>query len=178
MRINILYEEIGCEQREVELAKIAGYMHDIGNSVNRVDHPNNGAVLAYNMLLRMGMDISEAAQLMLAIGNHDEQAGIPVSDICAALILADKSDVHRSRVRNKDFATFDIHDRVNYAVVESEVKIDNKRKVVTLDLNIDTTICPLMEYFEIFLVRMMMCRRAAVFLNNTFELIVNKTKLL
>ena len=124
------------------------------------------------------MDISEAAQLMLAIGNHDEQAGIPVSDICAALILADKSDVHRSRVRNKDFATFDIHDRVNYAVVESEVKINNNRKVVTLELSIDTNICSLMEYFEIFLVRMMMCRRAAVYLRNTFELIVNKTKLL
>lgn len=174
---NIL-KETGGTQREIELAEIAGFLHDIGNSVNRIDHPNSGAILAYNILLRMGMDVEEAAQVMLAIGNHDEQSGSAVSNISAALILADKSDVHRSRVRNTDFATFDIHDRVNYAVEQSEVRVDKERRVITLELGIDTTICPLMEYFEIFLTRMMMNRRAAAFLNYTFELIVNKTKLL
>lgn len=174
---NIL-RELGFSRREIELAEIAGYMHDIGNSVNRVDHPNSGAILAYNILIRMGMDIDEAAQVMLAIGNHDEQSGSAVSNISAALILADKSDVHRSRVRNSDFATFDIHDRVNYAVEQSEVIVYNERNVITLDLTIDTTICSVMEYFEIFLTRMMMNRRAAAFLDYTFELIVNKTKLL
>lgn len=126
----------------------------------------------------MGMDLEEAVQIMTAIGNHDEQAGSAVSRISAALIIADKSDVHRTRVRNTDFATFDIHDRVNYAVERSEVKVDNTRKVITLDLTIDTTICRLMEYFEIFLVRMMMNRRAASFLGYNFELIANQTKLL
>ena len=174
---NIL-REIGCSEREVVLAEIAGYLHDIGNSVNRIDHPNSGSILAYNILLRMGMELEEAAQIMLAIGNHDEHTGAAVSKISAALILADKSDVHRSRVRNHDFATFGIHDRVNYAVEQSEVKIDNQRKVITLDLTIDTHICPLMEYFEIFLTRMVMNRRAATFLGYVFELIVNKTKLL
>lgn len=174
---NIL-REIGCSPREVELAEIAGYLHDIGNSVNRIDHPNSGAILAYNILLRMGMDIEEASQIMLAIGNHDEQSGTAVSKISAALILADKSDVHRSRVRNRDFANFDIHDRVNYAVEKSEIKVDTNTKLITLDLKIDTTICHLMEYFEIFLVRMMMNRRAASFLGYTFELIANDTKLL
>ncbi|MGE5328139.1 MAG: HD domain-containing protein [Deltaproteobacteria bacterium] len=174
---NIL-REIGGNQREVELAEISGYLHDIGNSVNRIDHPNTGAILAYNILLRMGMDLEEAIQVMTAIGNHDEQAGSAVSRISAALILADKSDVHRTRVRNTDFATFDIHDRVNYAVEKSEVRVDTSRKVISLDLTIDTTICRLMEYFEIFLVRMMMNRRAASFLGYNFELIANQTKLL
>ena len=173
-----ILKEIGGSQREVELAEIAGYIHDVGNSVNRNDHPNTGAILAYNILLRMGMDLEEAVQVMTAIGNHDEQAGSAVSRISAALIIADKSDVHRTRVRNTDFATFDIHDRVNYSVEKSEVKVDTSRKVISLDLTIDTTICRLMEYFEIFLVRMMMNRRAALFLGHNFELIANQTKLL
>jgi metal-dependent HD superfamily phosphatase/phosphodiesterase len=173
-----ILKEVGCSEREVELGLIAGYLHDIGNAVNRVDHPNCGALLAYNLLLRMGMDIEEAAQIMLAVGNHDENSGAAVSKISSALILADKSDVHRTRVRNYDFATFGIHDRVNYAVERSEVKIDKPRKTITLDLTIDTTICSMMEYFEIFLTRMMMNVRAATFFGYNFGLMVNDTKLL
>lgn len=164
--------------REVELARIAGYLHDIGNSVNRVDHAHSGAILSYGILCRMGMDMREAAEIMLAIGNHDENTGNAVSNISAALILADKSDVHRSRVKNKDFAKFDIHDRVNYAVESSDVSINKEEKTATLELQIDTKICPVMDYFEIFLIRMTMCRRAAVFLGLNFQLIINKTRLL
>ncbi len=164
--------------REVELARIAGYLHDIGNSVNRVDHAHSGAILSYGILCRMGMDMREAAEIMLAIGNHDENTGNAVSNISAALILADKSDVHRSRVKNKDIAKFDIHDRVNYAVESSDVSINNDEKTATLELQIDTKICPVMDYFEIFLIRMTMCRRAAVFLGLNFQLIINKTRLL
>ncbi len=164
--------------REVELARIAGYLHDIGNSVNRVDHAHSGAILSYGILCRMGMDMREAAEIMLAIGNHDENTGNAVSNISAALILADKSDVHRSRVKNKDIARFDIHDRVNYAVESSDVSINNDEKTATLELQIDTKICPVMDYFEIFLIRMTMCRRAAVFLGLNFQLIINKTRLL
>jgi hypothetical protein len=173
-----ILKKIGCSEREIELAQIAGYIHDIGNSVNRVDHPNSGALLAYNILLRMGMEVEEAVEIMLAIGNHDENTGTAVSKISAALILADKSDVHRTRVRNTEVATFGIHDRVNYAVEHSEVNVDDPCKLITLDLTIDTAICSMMEYFEIFLTRMMMNRRAAAFLGYTFELMVNDTKLL
>lgn len=164
--------------REVELARIAGYLHDIGNSVNRIDHAHSGAILSYGILCRMGMDMREAAEIMLAIGNHDENTGNAVSNISAALILADKSDVHRSRVKNKDIARFDIHDRVNYAVESSDVSINKEEKTATLELQIDTKICPVMDYFEIFLIRMTMCRRAAVFLGLNFQLVINKTRLL
>lgn len=171
-------ENLGFDERDVELARIAGYMHDIGNAVNRMDHAHTGAILAYNVLTKMGMDHREAAKIMMAIGNHDENSGTAVSNISAALILADKSDVHRSRVRNRDFSTFDIHDRVNYAVESSRITVDSKEKIAALELEIDTKISPVMDYFEIFLVRMTMCRKAAEFLGLKFQLIINGTHLL
>jgi metal-dependent HD superfamily phosphatase/phosphodiesterase len=171
-------ESLDFTGRETELVKIAGYMHDVGNAVNRVDHAHSGAILAYNILTKIGMECKEAAEIMLAIGNHDENTGAAVSKISAALILADKSDVHRSRVRNTDFATFDIHDRVNYAVDDSKIRIDKGQKTATLELHIDTKICPMMDYFEIFLGRMSMCRRAAEFLELHFQLVINGTRLL
>ena len=174
---NIL-ENLGHPHREVELTRIAGYMHDIGNAVNRTDHAHSGAILAYNMLIRMGMDYVEAGEIMHAIGNHDERTGTAVSNISAALVLADKSDVHRSRVRNTDFATFDIHDRVNYAVEKSVITVDKMAKTADLVLQIDTNICPVMDYFEIFLTRMTMNRRAAAFLGLQFQLLINGSKLI
>lgn len=174
---NIL-EHLGYPEREVELARIAGYLHDIGNAVNRTDHAHTGAIMAYQLLTKMGMDTVEAAEIMAAIGNHDEHTGTAVSSISAALILADKSDVHRSRVRNTDFATFDIHDRVNYAVERSVISVDKERKTADLVLKIDTAICPVVDYFEIFLTRMTMNRRAAAFLGLQFQLFVNDSKLI
>jgi HD superfamily phosphodiesterase len=174
---NIL-KHLGYSEREVELVKIAGYVHDIGNAVNRVDHAHSGAILAYSILTKMGMEYDEAAEIMLAIGHHDENTGTAVSNISSALILADKSDVHRSRVNNTDFATFDIHDRVNYAVESSFVRVDKEAKTAELELHIDTRICPLMDYFEIFLARMTMSRRAADFLGLNFQLLINGTRLL
>jgi len=174
---NIL-KTLGYDEREVELAKMAGYLHDIGNAVNRVDHAHYGAILAYQILTRMGMEIKEAAKIMLAIGHHDEGSGGAVSPISAAVILADKSDVHRTRVRNNDITTFDIHDRVNYAVESSKIYVDKEKKIAVLELHIDTNICPVMDYFEIFLVRMTMNRRAAEFLGLKFQLIINGTHLL
>jgi putative nucleotidyltransferase with HDIG domain len=173
-----ILEQLGYPEREVELARIAGYLHDIGNAVNRNDHAHTGAVMAYNILTRMGMDYAEAAGIMMAIGNHDEHTGTAVSNISAALILADKSDVHRSRVRNTDISTFDIHDRVNYAVEKSSIAIDKDKKTAELVLRIDTSICPVMDYFEIFLVRMTMNRRAAAFLGLQFQLLINDSRLI
>ena len=158
-----ILKTLNYEERNVELAKIAGYLHDIGNAVNRIDHAQSGAILAYNILTKMGMSCYEAGEIMLAIGNHDENTGTAVSPISAALILADKSDVHRTRVRNKDITTFDIHDRVNYAVEHSEIYVDAYKMHAILELEIDTKICPVMDYFEIFLDRMTMNRRAANF---------------
>ena len=153
-------------------------MHDIGNCVNRVDHAHTGAILAYNILREMGMPIEEITEIMMAIGNHDENTGTAVSDISAALILADKSDVHRDRVVNKNLSTFDIHDRVNYAVTDADLIIDEKERKIKLKLTIDTTICPVLDYFEIFMQRTMMCKYAAKYLKIWFELIINDTKLL
>lgn len=164
--------------REIELARITGYLHDIGNAVNREDHAHTGAVLAYEILLRMGMKTEEAAEIMLAIGQHDEITGTAVSPISAAVILGDKADVHRSRVYNRDINTFDIHDRVNYAVESSRINLSSENKTATLELTIDTSISPVMDYFEIFLYRMNMCKRAAGFLGLAFHLTVNETKLL
>jgi len=164
--------------RDAELAEIAGYLHDIGNVVSRNDHGISGALIAYNILSRMKMDSDEIACVISAIANHEEEYGHPVNNVAAALIVADKSDVHRSRVRNKDFATFDIHDRVNYAVEHSFLRVQEDRRAITMELTIDTEICPVMEYFEIFLTRMMLCRRAANFLKCNFELVVNRAKLL
>ncbi len=174
---NIL-TKLGYSKREAELAAIAGYLHDIGNVVSRNDHGISGANICCPILLQMGMDPDEVAMVISAIANHEEEYGQPVNNVAAALIMADKSDVHRSRVRNQDFATFDIHDRVNYAVEHSFVWVDEKKRTITMELDINTEICPVMEYFEIFLTRMMLCRRAAVFLKCSFELVVNGNRLL
>ena len=169
---------LGFTKREVELAKIAGYIHDIGNMVNREEHAQTGACLCFNILTRLGMEPEEIATVVSAVGNHDEEVGSPINPVSAALILGDKTDVRRSRVRNTDFATFDIHDRVNYAVEKATVKVDGVDKSIELELTIDTNICPLMEYFEIFITRMMLCRKAADFLNSKFRLTMNGTKML
>lgn len=168
----------GYDERTVELARVAGYIHDIGNVVNRVEHAQTGAIMAFTILTKMNMDPNEIADVVGAVGNHDEDAGITVSPISAALILADKTDVRRSRVRNRDVAKFDIHDRVNYAVEESRLIIEAENHVVRLEMKIDTKICSVMDYFEIFLVRMLMCKRAAEFLDLRFELEANGSRLL
>jgi metal-dependent HD superfamily phosphatase/phosphodiesterase len=165
-------------ERECQLAAIAGYLHDIGNVVSRHDHGQSGAMLAYDLLSEMGMDSLEITVIVAAIGNHEEQYGHAVNSLSAALILADKSDVHRSRVRNRDVSTFDIHDRVNYGAEKSSLRVDPGLKTITMELKIDLKITTVMEYFEIFLERMLMCRRAAAFLGCNFELIINEAKLL
>lgn len=169
---------LGYTPREAELAKIAGYMHDIGNVVNRIDHAQSGAVLAFRLLDNLGMNAYEIAQIISAIGNHDENTAAAVNPIAAALILADKTDVRRSRVRNRDFASFDIHDRVNYAVEESKIYFNADNTAIILDLKIDTSISAVMDYFEIFLGRMLLSRKAAEFLNISFELVINGQRLL
>lgn len=146
--------------------------------MNRVDHAHTGAILSYNILKDMGMDIKERTDIMMAIGNHDEKTGTAVSDISAALILADKSDVHRDRVVNRNLSTFDIHDRVNYAVTKAILDINKETRKITLNLDIDNKICPVLDYFEIFMDRTMMSKYAAKFLNIWFELVINDTKLL
>lgn len=170
--------DLGYDQHLAEIAGISGYMHDLGNVINRTGHSQSGAMMAIEILHRMGMEPEEIAIIVSAIGNHDEGSGHPINAVSAALILADKSHVHRNRVRNTDVATFDIHDRVNYAVEKSVLKVDGAGKMITMDLMIDTDICPVMEYFEIFLSRMLLCRRAANFLNCEFALIINGAKLL
>ncbi len=153
-------------------------MHDIGNCINRTDHAHSGAILAYQILKDMKMPVEERTEIMMAIGNHDENTGTAVSDISAALILADKSDVHRNRVCNTNLSTFGIHDRVNYAVSKAELQIDGKDRKVILNLTIDTEICPVLDYFEIFMDRTMMSKYAAKYLKIWFELVINGTKLL
>jgi metal-dependent HD superfamily phosphatase/phosphodiesterase len=174
---NIL-ERLGYPSRDAELASIAGYLHDVGNVVSRSNHGNSGAIIVFTVLHEMGMPPDELATVISAIANHEEDYGQPVNTVAAALIMADKSDVHRSRVRNPDLATFDIHDRVNYAAEHSFLWVNEDRRTITLELTIDTEICPVMEYFEIFLVRMTLCRRAATFLKSKFELVINGAKLL
>lgn len=169
---NIL-TDLGYDARTIELAKIAGFMHDIGNVVNRIDHAQSGAVMAFRILDKMGMEPSEVAQVVSAIGNHDEHTAHPVNALAAALILADKSDVRRSRVRNRDIASFDIHDRVNYSVEQSSLKIDKQSRTATLVLTIDSKVSTLADYFEIFLERMLLCRKAAKFFDFQFHLIIN-----
>jgi len=173
-----ILNELGYPQRNAELAAIAGYLHDIGNVISRNEHGISGANLCFPILVTMGMLPEEVAVVISAIANHEESHGQPVNEVAAALIVADKSDVHRTRVRNPDFVTFDIHDRVNYAVEKASLKVDSARRTITMDLSIDINICPVMEYFEIFLTRMMLCRRAANFLNCNFELVINGSKLL
>lgn len=170
---------LGYSERECELARIAGYMHDIGNAVNRTDHALSGAALAFPILRGLGMPPEEVAGVITAIGNHDEKTANAVTPMSAALILADKSDVRRSRVRTRlEAKNFDIHDRVNYAVVDSSLKVHREEGLITLALQIDTTITAVMDYFEIFLSRMTLCRDAAAFLQQNFELVINETRML
>ena len=164
---------MGYDERTVELAKIAGYLHDIGNLVNRSEHSQSGAVMAWTLLQNMGCDPGELATIVTAIGNHDEGTGVPVNPVAAALILADKADVRRSRVRNQEISTFDIHDRVNYSVKKSELKINSDRTLVKLKLTVDTRYGSVMDYFEIFLGRMILCRKAAEKLGLQFRLVIN-----
>ncbi len=162
------------DAHSVELARIAGFMHDIGNLVNRSEHSQSGAVMAFRILDNLKMPAEDIATVVTAIGNHDEGTGVPVNDVSAALILADKADVRRTRVRNSDVTTFDIHDRVNYSVEESRLDIDKDKREIRLTLKIDTEISSLMDYFEIFLVRMTLCRRAADRLGLKFRLTINE----
>lgn len=173
-----IMETLGYSAREVELVKIAGYMHDIGNVVNRVEHSQSGAVMAFRILDKMGFPAEEISLIVTAIGNHDEGTGVPVNPLAAALILADKSDVRRNRVRCKDISAFDIHDRVNYSVTSSELSINEERTTVQLKLTVDTQLSSLMDYFEIFLERMLLCRRAAEALGLHFKLDINGQQML
>ena len=173
-----ILKSINRPEREIELAKIAGYLHDIGNVINRADHPHSGAIMAFKLLSDLGMDTKEIAQVISAIGNHDESTGIPISNIAAALIIADKCDVRRSRVRNSNFMDFDIHDRVNYSVTSSSIEVDPELMTCTLSLTIDSAISPVMDYFEIFLQRMNMCKNAAKKLGLTFKFNINNQSII
>jgi len=164
---------LGQNGRMSELAAISGYMHDIGNAVNRMGHPDTSALMAFTLLNEMGMSTEEIAMVIAAIGNHEEDLGSPVSAISAALIIADKSDVHHSRVQNQNPLTFDIHDRVNYSVQKSNLRVDMENKSINLELTTNEQSASVMEYFEIFLSRMLMCRRAADFFGYKFKLIIN-----
>lgn len=179
---NLTYKilhELGHPEREAELGAIAAYLHDIGNMVNRYGHGMSGAMTAFYILLDVEMDAEEIAVIMSAIGNHEEHSeGNPVNNVAAALILADKSNVHRSRVRKRDFAQFTARDRVNYAVQRSELKIDKQTRQIIFDMQIDNGVCSVMEFFEIFLTKMVMCTRAAEYLGCEFKLIINNARLL
>ena len=172
-----ILDTLGYDAHTVDLARSAGYLHDIGNLVNRVGHSLNGAIMAFRILEHKGVPAEDIAMIVSAIGNHDEGTGVPVNELAAALILADKSDVRRSRVRNRDFATFDIHDRVNYSVTDAALSINEPRTEIALSLKIDTAISPVMDYFEIFLERMVLCRKAAERLGLQFKLHINGQQL-
>ena len=171
---------LGKTEERVRLAEIAGYLHDIGNCINRKDHAQSGAILSYKILTRLGMSAPDAAEIMMAIGNHDEQYGQPVSDVSSALIIADKADVHKSRVKNavSDVFKANIHDRVNLAAERSFVKVEEDGKVIALHIEIDTAICSVMDYFEIYFGRMQLSRKAAEFLSCRFSLVINGAVLL
>ena len=173
-----LLEKLEYDAHEVELARIAGFMHDIGNVVNRIDHAQSGAMMAFRILDKMGVPPEDVATVITAIGNHDEQTAAAVNAVAAALIIADKTDVRRSRVRNRSTINFDIHDRVNYAAEKSDVILEPDSKTITLDLKINTEICAVMDYFEIFTGRMLLCRKAAEFLGLQFKLDINDVYLL
>lgn len=168
-----LLRELGYSEHEIEICQIAAFMHDIGNVVNRHDHAQTGAVMAFRILDKMGMEPADVAAVITAIGHHDDSTAYPVNALAAALILADKTDVRRSRVRNKDHTNFDIHDRVNYAVEKASTTLDAAGKAVVLDLQLDTGMSPVIDYFEIFLERMLLCRKAAEKLGLSFRLVVN-----
>ena len=168
-----LLKDLGYDDRDIELAKIAAYMHDIGNVINRADHAQSGAVMAFRLLEKMGMPAEDIATIITAIGNHDEKTAFPVNAVAAALIIADKTDVRRSRVRRKRTIHTDIHDRVNYAVEKADLKLDTENKTITLCLTIDTKIRAVMEYFEIFIERMLLCRKATDYFGFSFKLNIN-----
>ncbi len=176
-RTGYILKELGYPERTVELGKIAGYLHDIGNLINRVDHSQSGAIMAFRILDHLGFPPEEIGMLVSAIGNHDEGTGVPVSPLAAALILADKSDVRRNRVRNREVSSFDIHDRVNYSVTKTELKINEAHTIIKLKLTVDTHYSSVMDYFEIFLQRMLLCRKAAEKLGLQFKLIINEQQL-
>jgi len=173
-----ILEVMGYKKREAELAEIAGYLHDIGNVINRIEHAQSGAVMAFRILDEIGFDPEEISTIITAIGNHDESTAYPVNAVAAALILADKSDVRRSRVRSKETVAFDIHDRVNYAVTESSLAINDEKTEIILDLAIDTAVSSISDYFEIFIGRMILCRKAAEKLGLKFVLVINGQKLM
>ncbi len=173
-----ILETLGYPARTVELVKIAGYLHDIGNLVNRKNHSQSGAIMVWSILNDMGCDPGEIATIVTAVGNHDEGTGVPVNAVAAALILADKADVRRSRVRNTDIASFDIHDRVNYSVKKSALKINEEKTIVKLKLTVETKFGSVMDYFEIFMERMILCRKAAERLGLQFKLIINEQQLI
>ena len=173
-----ILKTLGYDGRLVELAKIAGYLHDIGNLVNREEHSQSGAIMAFRLLDHLNFPPEEIGQIVAAIGNHDEGTGVPVSPLAAALILADKSDVRRNRVRNRDETAFDIHDRVNYSVTRAELKINEAHTLIKLKLSVDTRYGSVMDYFEIFLQRMILCRKAAEKLGLQFRLMINEQQLI
>ncbi len=177
-RAEYILQSLDFSEREIELSKIAAYLHDIGNLVNRVEHSQSGAVMAFRILDKLGFPPEEIAIITTAIGNHDEGTGVPVNPIAAALILADKSDVRRSRVRNEDISHFDIHDRVNYSVTKSELKINEAKSLIKLKLSVDTRMGSIMDYFEIFMERMILCRKAAEKLGLQFKLMINEQQLI
>ena len=173
-----ILQTLGYDKRLVELAKIAGYLHDIGNLVNREEHSQSGAIIAFRILDHLDFPPEEVGLIVIAIGNHDEGTGTPVSPLAAALILADKSDVRRNRVRNQDISTFDIHDRVNYSVKKAELKINEAHTIIKLKLSVDTRYGSVMDYFEIFMQRMILCRKAAEKLGLQFKLMINEQQLI
>lgn len=175
---SMILTELGYPERQIELVKIAGIMHDIGNVINRVDHAQSGAVMAFRLLDNLSMPAEEICSIVSAIGNHDESTAVPIDAISAALIIGDKTDVRRSRVRNQDLLTFDIHDRVNYAVESSNVRFSDNKSSIILELTINTNISSVMEYFEIFLQRMILCKKASQFFGLKFEMVINGTEVL
>ena len=177
-RAGLILKKLEYPEETIELAEIAGFMHDIGNAVNRSRHAEYGAILANELLKGTDLSLEDRITIMSAIGNHDESTGGATDPVSAALIIADKTDVRRNRVRDKDRAAFDIHDRVNYAVTEAKLKINKEKKLISLNLQIDESICTMYEYFDIFLGRMMMCRGAAEILNVKFRLTANGSKVL
>ena len=177
-RAGEILEALGYDDRSVELVKIATHLHDIGNIVNRKEHSQSGAIIAFRILDKLGMDANEIATIVTAIGNHDEGTGEGVNPVASALIIADKSDVRRTRVRNNDMASFDIHDRVNYSVISSDLTINKEKRQITRSLEIDTSISPVINYFEIFLGRMLMCQKSAKTLGAEFKLVINNQQIM
>ena len=176
--VKYILETLEFDPHAIEIGQIAGYLHDIGNLVNRIDHSQSGAVMAFQILNELNFPAEDVATIVTAIGNHDEGTGVPVNPVAAALILADKADVRRSRVRNRDISSFDIHDRVNYSVTKSQLKINEEKTLVKLKLSVDTHFGSVMDYFEIFMQRMILCRKAAEKLGLQFKLIINEQQLI